>query len=101
MDVVLARRFSPFNFQQFSWLSKSMPHVDEWQECLPKFKEDKDDSPTEHLLEFHEHMHQMNIHHEDVLMKLFMYTLEGDAHEWYWSLSPSSISFLERVSHNI
>jgi hypothetical protein len=40
-------------------------------------------------------MHQMNIQHEDVLMKLFMYSLEGDAREWYRSLPPSSISSLK------
>ena len=28
-------------------------------------------------------------------MKMFMYSLEGDVDEWYWSLSPSSISSLK------
>jgi hypothetical protein len=41
-------------------------------------------------------MHQWGIHHEDVLMKMFMYSLEGDAREWYRSLPPASISSLEQ-----
>jgi hypothetical protein len=36
----------------------------------------------------------VGIHHEDVLLKMFMYSLAGDAHEWYHSLPPSSISSL-------
>jgi hypothetical protein len=39
-------------------------------------------------------MHQWEIHHEDVLLKMFMFSLAGDAHEWYRSLPPASISSL-------
>jgi hypothetical protein len=34
------------------------------------------------------------IHQEDVLMKMFMFSLAGDAREWYHSLPPASISSL-------
>jgi hypothetical protein len=36
-------------------------------------------------------MDQLKIHHEDALMKFFMYSLEGDAHVWYRSLPASNI----------
>jgi hypothetical protein len=36
----------------------------------------------------------LNIHHEDALMKMFMYSLEGDARVWYRSLPASNISSL-------
>jgi len=62
---------------------------------LPKFREDRDDNPVDHLLEFHEVMHQLGIHHEDVLVKMSMYSLEGEAGEWFRSLSTSSISSLK------
>jgi hypothetical protein len=39
-------------------------------------------------------MHQWEIHHEDVLMNMFMFSLAGDAHEWYHSLPPASIPSL-------
>jgi hypothetical protein len=51
---------------------------------------------TEHLREFHELMHQWEIHHEDVLLNMFMFSLAGDAREWYHSLPPASISSLEQ-----
>jgi hypothetical protein len=39
-------------------------------------------------------MHQWEIHHEDVLMKIFMFSLVEDARQWYHSLPPASISSL-------
>ena len=40
-------------------------------------------------------MDQLNIHHEYVLMKMFMYSLDGSARKWYRTLPPSSISSLK------
>ena len=51
--------------------------MDEWGDFLPRFGEHRDDNPAEHLLEFHELMHQWGIHHEDVLMKMFIFSLVG------------------------
>jgi hypothetical protein len=66
--------------------------VDEWGDYFPIFKERKEDNPSQHLRKFHELMHQWEIHHEDVLLKMFMISLVGDAREWYHSLLPASIS---------
>jgi hypothetical protein len=63
---------------------------------LPIFRERKEDNPAQHLLEFHELMHQWEIHHEDVLLNMFMISLAGDARTWYHSLPPASISSLEQ-----
>jgi hypothetical protein len=72
-----------------------VPHVYEWKGHLPKLKKGKEDSPVEHLLEFYGRMHKMNIHHEDFLMKILMYSLEGHTREWYISFPPSRISSLK------
>jgi hypothetical protein len=96
MEAILARRFSPFNFSVVPGFPNVVPTIDEWGDYLPRFREDKDDNPADHLLEFHEVMHQLGIHHEDVLMKMFMYSLEGYAREWYRSLPPASISSLKK-----
>jgi hypothetical protein len=94
MEAILARRFTPFDFSAVPGYPNLVPHTNEWQGYLPKFKEGTYDNHVEHLLEFHELMHHLDISHEDVLMKMFMYSLEGDAREWYQSLPPSSISSL-------
>ena len=39
-------------------------------------------------------MRQWEIHHEDVLLKMFMFSLARDARKWYHSLPPASISSL-------
>jgi hypothetical protein len=96
MEAILAQRFSPLNFSVVPRFPNVVPTIDEWGDFFPEFREHRDDNPAEHLFEFHELMHQWGIHHEDVLMKMFMYSLEGYAHEWYRSLPPTSISSLER-----
>jgi hypothetical protein len=83
MKSILARRFSPLNFSIVPGFPNVVPTMDVWGDYLPRFREDKDDNPTDYLLEFHEVMHKLGIHHEDVLMNIFMYSLEGYAHEWY------------------
>jgi hypothetical protein len=96
MEKILARRFSPFNFSIFPGFPNIVPIVDEWGDYFPIFRERKEDNPARHIHEFHELMHQWEIHHEDVLMNMFMFSLDEDAHEWYRSLPPTSISSLEQ-----
>jgi len=40
-------------------------------------------------------MHQLGIYHEDVLMKMFMTSLDGDAREWYTYLPTNGIASLK------
>jgi hypothetical protein len=94
MDKILARRFAPFNFSVVPGFPNVVPTVDEWGDYFPIFRGHVEDNPAQHLHEFHELMHQWDIHHEDVLLKMFMFSLAGDAHEWYHSLPPASISSL-------
>lgn len=88
-------RFSPSNFFVAPGFPNLVLDIEEWRDCLPSFREDKYDNPIEHLLEFYKLVRQLGIYHQDVLMKMIMYSLEGDAHEWYKSLPPSSISSLK------
>jgi hypothetical protein len=93
--ALLARRFAPLNFSAVLGFPHPVPLMDIWGDCLPRFRERKEDNPSDHLIRFHQCMTQLNIHQEDVLMKMFFYSLEGDAREWYRSLPPSSISSLK------
>jgi hypothetical protein len=95
MEAILARRFSPLNFSAIAGYPHLVPQIDEWQDLLPRFYEGENDNPVEHVLEFHALMQQLDIQHEDIRMKLFMYSLQGDVCIWYHSLEPSSISSLK------
>ena len=94
--ALLARRFAPLDFLTIPGFPHPIPSIDIWGDHLPRFAEKKEDNPSDHLIRFHQCMVQLNIHDEDVLMKMFMYLLEGDAHEWYRSLLFSSISSLKK-----
>jgi hypothetical protein len=96
MERILARRYAPFNFSSVPGFPNVVPTPNEWGDYLPIFRERKEDNPAQHLLEFHELMHQWEIHHEDVLLNMFMISLAGDARNWYHSLPPASISSLEQ-----
>jgi hypothetical protein len=96
MDKILARMFAPFDFSFIPGFPNVIPISNEWGDYFPIFREHKEDNPTKHLHEFHELMHQWEIHHEGVLMKIFLFSLAKDAHEWYQSLPPASISSLEQ-----
>jgi hypothetical protein len=50
---------------------------------------------VEFLLNFHECMLKLKVIHEDILIKLFRYSLEGKSSDWCRSLPPSSISSLQ------
>jgi hypothetical protein len=95
MEAILASRFSPLIFSIVPVFPNVIPTIDEWGDYFPRFREDRDDNHVDHFLEFHEVMHHLGLHHEDVLMKMFMYSLEGETWEWFRSLLPSSISYLK------
>ena len=92
---LLSRSFAPLNFSPIPGFPHPVPFMDICGDYLPWFREEKEDNPSDHLIRFHQCMAQLHIHDEDVLMKMFFYSLEGDAREWYRSLPPSIISFLK------
>ena len=94
-ETMLAQRFAPLNFSNVPGFPNTVPIIDEWEGVLPLFQEKEEDNPAHHVIKFHQYMDQLGIHHEDVLMKMFMYSLDGSARKWYRNLPPSSISSLK------
>ena len=95
MEAILARRFSPLNFSAVPGFPNHVPTFIECADFLPMFQGDEGDNPAQHLIGFHQCIDQLNIHHEDALMKVFVYSLHGDARKWYHSLPAASISSLQ------
>ena len=95
MEAILARRFAPFNFSAILGFPHPVLTMTEWGDFLPIVREMREDNPVDHLIKFHECMNHLDLQHEDVRMKMFMYSLDGDAREWYFSLPLSSISSLK------
>jgi hypothetical protein len=91
----IAARFAPLDFTNVYGFPNTVPDIKIWEDVLPKFGGYVDDNPAQHLFEFHKLMDELNVHHEYVLMKLFMFSLERDARLWYKSLPHSSIPSLK------
>jgi hypothetical protein len=56
MEAILAMRFSPLKFSTISSFPNPMPHLSEWGDLLPIFREEKDDDHVQHLIYFHQCM---------------------------------------------
>jgi hypothetical protein len=54
-----------------------VPRRDEWECNLPRFRGEEWKVPAEHLLDFHDFIHWLEIVHEDVQIKFFRHSLEG------------------------
>ena len=93
--AILAQRFSPLNFSPIHGFPNSVPSTDEWQHHLLRFREDEDEYPAKYLIAFHELMHLLDVFHEDVLMKIFVFSLYGDACKWFRSLPAGTIYYLK------
>ena len=94
-DTILAQRYAPLNFSVVPGFPNTVLIMDEWGDFIPQFREKEEDNPTHHVIKFHQCMDQLSIHHEDVLIKMFMYSLDGCVRQWYRTLPASSISPLK------
>jgi hypothetical protein len=91
VDKILARRYAFCDFSKIVDFPNPEPSRDEWESSLPKFRGEEWEEPPEHLLYFHDFIHQLHIMHEDVKINLFRYSLERIARDWCRSLPVASI----------
>ena len=94
MDKILAERYAFCDFSKIVGFPNPVPSRDEWENSLPRFRGEEWEVPAEHLLDFHDFIHRLQVVHEDVQIKLFWYYLEGISRDWYRSLPIASISSL-------
>ena len=95
MEAILAQRFAFYDFLNITGFPHSVPTIIEWDNYLPRFRGNKHDHPGEHLSSFHKCMIEHGFIHEDVLIKLFRFSLQEHAREWCQSLPVGSIHSLK------
>jgi hypothetical protein len=86
MDKILSHRYAFCDFSNISGFPNLVPDRSEWEGPLPRFRGEYWEVPVEFLLYFHECMLKLKVIHEDVMIKLFRYSLEGKACDWCRSL---------------
>ena len=72
MASILTHRFSPLHFSDVPGFPNVVHIIDVWGDCLPWFRESKEDNYLDHLIRYHECMDKLNIHHEYVCVFIRM-----------------------------
>jgi hypothetical protein len=77
MSKILAKMYDFCDFSKIVGFPNPVPSRDEWERNIPIFQGEEWEVPVEHLLDFHDFIHRLEIVHEDVQINLFRYSLEG------------------------
>jgi hypothetical protein len=64
---------------------------DNYLKMLPKFNGESENTTVEHLSFFDEFADMFGLEHEDVYMRLFVQTFEGEVRIWFKGLPPNSL----------
>lgn len=75
---------------------KPMP-VGDYKEYMPKFTGTKGVTAEEHLEAFYSYADNLDINEEDVWMRVFFQSLDGEARKWFRELPPRSIADIETL----
>ena len=79
-------RYDPMDHAHIIGFPNLIPIID-WKSNLPRFKDQKGDDVSLHLVRFHKHIYKLGVElDEDYLMRMFMASLEGDARSWHEGL---------------
>jgi hypothetical protein len=91
MDAIVAARYAPL----------ILPHpmnplpAGDYLKYMPKFTGEGDITAEEHLAAFYSYADNLNIENEDVWMRVFVQSLDGEVRKWFRGLTPGSIAGIE------
>jgi hypothetical protein len=95
MDAIVAARYAPL----------ILPHpmnplpAGDYLKYMPKFSGEGDITVEEHLATFYSYADNLNIENEDVWMRVFVQSLDGDVRKWFRGLAPRSIAGIEALDN--
>jgi hypothetical protein len=93
MDAIVAARYSPLILPQ---PMHPLPARD-YLKYMPKFTGEGDITAEEHLAAFYSYADNLNIENEDIWMRVFFQSLDGEVRKWFRGLSPRSIAGIEAL----
>jgi hypothetical protein len=95
MDAIVAARYAPL----------ILPHptnpfpAGDYLKYMPKFTGEGDITAEEHLAAFYSYADNLNIGDEDVWMRVFVQSLDGEVRKWFRGLVPGSIAGIEALDN--
>jgi hypothetical protein len=93
MDAIVAARYAPLVLPQ---PMNALPAGD-YLKYMPKFTGEEDITVEEHLVAFYSYADNLNIENEDVWMRVFVQSLDGEVRKWFRGLTPGSIAGIEAL----
>jgi hypothetical protein len=93
MDAIVAARYSPL----------VLPHpmnvlpAGDYLKYMPKFTREEEITTKENLVSFYNYAYNLNIENEDVWMRVFVQSLDGEVRKWFRGLTPRSIAGIEAL----
>jgi hypothetical protein len=93
MDAIVAARYAPLILP----IPMNALPVGYYLKYMPKFTGEEDTTAKEHLLAFYNYPDNLNIENEDVWMRVFVHSLDGEARKWFRGLNPGSIDGIEAL----
>jgi hypothetical protein len=82
--------FDPLSFVAFPDYPQDLP-TRKWLKRIPLFAGRLGESVNDHLDKFLQVVWEFNVEHEDVVMRMFVSTLEREARAWYKPLHDASL----------
>jgi hypothetical protein len=95
MDAIIAARYAPLVLPQ---PLNALPTGD-YLKYMPKFTGEEDVTAEEHLATFYSYADNLNIENEDVWMRVFVQSLDGEVRKWFRGLTPGSIVGIEALDN--
>jgi hypothetical protein len=93
MDAIVAARYAPIILPH---PMNALPTRD-YLKYIPKFTREEDITAKEHLAAFCSYANNLNIENEDVWMRVFVQSLDGEARKWFRGLTLGSIFGIEAL----
>jgi hypothetical protein len=95
MDAIVTARYAPLILPQ---PLNPLPAGD-YLKYMPKFSGEGDVTAEEHLAAFYSYADNLNIENEDVWMRVFVQSLDGEVRKWFRGLAPGSIAGIEALDN--
>jgi len=93
MERIIAARYGPLVLLT---PLNSMP-TGEYQKYMPNFTGIEGVIAEEHLESFYSYVDNLDISEDDVWMRVFVQSLDGEARKWFRELTPRSIADIEAL----
>ena len=93
MEAIIIARYAPLVLPQ----NLNAFPTEDYMKYRPKYNGEGDMIVEEHLVEFYNFPDNFNIEHVDILMRLFVQSLDGEVRKWFRGLTPYSIIGIEAL----